>query len=135
LFTIGMSFNSLYQINPEHLVLLGYASITGTRKDFTGSAVPGGMEFSCRLLGNFNETYNVPVTIDSVARAVDAVELFSGISFNESTPFVAPRGAQILMPPTFQVEVNPSSTNQAVTGDFMVVLCTIGYEIERKKRF
>jgi len=133
--TIGMDFNALYQHIPDQLVLLGYASITGSRKDATGSSVPQGMDFACRLIGNFNETFNVPATIVLPARPDDAIELFNGIAFNNYSPFVAPPGAQILMPPTFQVEFDPSSSGQAISGDALTVMCTIGYEIELKKRF
>jgi len=132
---IDMDFRSLYQINPDHLVLLGYASVTGTRKDATGSSVPQGMDFACRLIGNFNETFNVVPTIVLPVRPNDDIALFNGIAFSNYSPFVAPPDAQILMPPSFQVEMDPSSSGQSISGDDMVLLCTIGYEIELKKRF
>jgi len=132
---IDMDFNALYQHIPDQLVLLGYASVVGTRKDATGSSVPGGLEFACRLIGNFNETFNVPATIVLPARPDDAIALFNGICFSSQAPFVAPPRAQILMPPSFQVEMDPSSAGQSISGDDITLLCTIGYEIEFKKRF
>jgi len=132
---IDMDFRSLYQINPDHLVLLGYAAVAGTRKDATGSSVIGGLEYACRLIGNFNETFNVDAVINLPARPDDAIALYAGICFSSQAPFVAPPGAQILMPPTFQVEMDPSSQGQSISGDDITLLCTIGYEIELRKRF
>jgi len=131
---IDMDFRSLYQINPDHLVLLGYASLVGQRQDATGSSVSGGAEYACRLIGNFNETFNVDASI-VVARTGDGIALFNGIAFSSQAPFLAPAGAQILMPATFQVEFQPSSQGQNISGDDITILCTIGYEIELKRRF
>jgi len=129
---IDMDFRSLYQINPDHLVVLGYASVAGQRKDFGGLNVNVSNTYACRLIGNFNETFNVPATIVSPIRAGDSIALFNGITFNDGAPFVAPPDAQILMPPSFQVEFDPGGFIQVVNGDRLRVMVSIGYKIVKK---
>jgi len=133
---IDMDFRSLYQINPDHLVVLGYASVAGQRKDAAGVNVNVANTYACRLIGNFNETFNVPATIVSPIRNGQTVTLFNGITFNDGAPFVAPPDAQILMPASFQVEFDPGGFLQIIVNDSLRVMVTIGYKIvEKNSRF
>jgi hypothetical protein len=129
--TIDMNFRALYQINPDSLIVLGYAGISGMRKDLGGLNVNSSEAFRCRLIGKFNETRNVGFTI-SVPRAGETITGFDGIAFGSNYAFYAPRGSRILMPPTFQLEFEPSSLAQTQVNDAMRVNFTLGYEIELK---
>lgn len=128
---IDLDFRSLYQINPDHLVVLGYASVSGMRKDVTGATLTGPETVQARLIGNFNETFNVLAVVNA-PRVGDDIIPFNGIAFNQGAPFVAPPNAQILMPPTFQLEINPSNSFGTGTGDTWKVIFSIGYEIVQK---
>jgi len=130
--TVDLDFRSLYQINPDHLVVLGYASITGMRRDVAGASVIGPEALAARLLGNFNETFNVLASITVAPRAGETVAPFNGIAFNQGAPFVAPPKAQILMPPTFQLQFIPTGTFGTGTGDTWEVFFTIGYDVTLK---
>ena len=130
--TIDLDFRSLYQINPEHLVVLGYASITGMRRDIAGGTLPEANELIARLIGNFNETFNVIGAIVA-PRTGDTLVPFNGIAINQGAPFIAPPNSQILMPPTFQIEFGPSGFIQTATNDSFKVFFSIGYEIVMKR--
>lgn len=125
---IQLDFTSLYQINPEHQIVLKYASIALLRQD------AGAGDFSdptslVRLIGRFNETRNVVATIIDPIRTTQSVVPFDGIAFNHSSPFVAPKDSKILMPPTFQIEFTIGTFNQGAIGDHLEVYFTIGYDL------
>ncbi len=127
---IDLDFRGLYQINPDHLLTLKYASINGLRKDAGGGNYQDNMK--CRLIGDFNETRNIIATLVSPIFTNQTLEPFNGIAFTRNAPFDAPKGARILMPPTFQIEFSFGTFNQQVNGDNIEVFFTIGYDIELK---
>ena len=126
--TINLSFRALYQINPDHIITLGFASLCGQRKDAGGFNVNEN-SYAVRLIGKFNETRNIDVSI-SVPRVGDSINLFDGIGFSSTAPFYAPNDSRILMPADFQIEFDPSSLSQVANGDTIRVICTIGYDLE-----
>jgi len=129
---IDMDFRALYQIS-DKLVILGFASLSGQRKDAGGFNVNDN-SYAVRLIGNFNETNNIVATV-AVPRVGDSIVLYNGISFSSTAPFYAPKDSKILMPATFQVEFDPSSLAQSAAGDSIRVCATIGYEIIPKNSF
>jgi len=128
---IDCDFTSLYQINPDHLIVLGYAAVSGQRQQDNGFNINSSEAFACRLIGAFNESHNVGFSIVT-PRAGDSVVNFSGITFGSNYPFVAPDNARILMPPSFQLEFIPSSLDQTTDGDTLDLFFTIGYEITKR---
>jgi len=120
---LDLDFRGLYQINPDHLVILKYASIVGLREDATFSAVNDTIMMA-------NETRNITVT--PVVPANTTITDFDGIAFSDSAPFRAVESDMILMPPTFQISFRKGGNSQAVLGDNMTTWISIGYDIQLK---
>jgi len=128
---LDLDFRALYQINPDKLVILKYASIVGLREDATFSAVNDTIMMA-RLIGNFNETRNITVT--PVVPANTTITDFDGITFSDSAPFRAVPDDLILMPAEFQISFRKGGNSQAVLGDNMTTWISIGYDIVEKNR-
>lgn len=129
--TVDLDFTALYQINPRHLIVLKYVSISALRKDATnGTLQPS--EVQSRLIGNFNETRNIVATIPGGPPG-QTIAAFDGITFNSYSPFRAPKGARLLMPPTFQIEFRSGAQSQVTIGDDIRVWISIGYDLELKE--
>ncbi len=129
IFTFDLDFRSLFQIDPDRQVVLAYAAVAGHRSD----AVPANINYSptqARLIGRFNETFNIGLVPSAPAAGIPnwAVTPFPGISFSEFAPFRAPETSKILMPATFQVELQRGqSASQLSAGDTVRFLLTLGY--------
>jgi len=133
---IDMNLQSLYQINPEQLVLLKSCDIVAIRHDLGGSQVAYTPILS-RLIGDFNQSFNIVATLATLPlpNPTFVITQFAGITFSDVGPFIAPKNAQILMPATFQLAFQTGTLPQAVAGDDIRVWFTLGYDIEPKKRF
>jgi len=126
--TFDIDFRSLYQINPEHKVVLGFCGVNGYAKD-AGNTNINSWPARARLIGSFNETSNV-LNVPNPLIAGLVVTPFPGIVFGEDSPFYPPKDSRILMPANFQIALQLGSFSQGAVGDFVHFSLTIGYEIE-----
>lgn len=126
-FSVNMDFRSIYQINQDQLIVLGYASITGVNTDAASSNLTV-TDVRARLIGGFNETYNIVVT-ETAAQIGVTITPFSGITFNNRSPFKADPHYQILMPPTFVLEFQTGHVAQNAINDRVQFWVSIGYEV------